>query len=57
MARFSIIGLIVGAIVALIVFSVGQAITEFENERLIWGLVALLVWGAITFSGRFDRRL
>lgn len=58
MRSFSVIGLIVGAICALIVYAVGVAITSFHNESLVWSLIALLVWGAITFSGRFsDRRL
>lgn len=57
MNRFSIVGLVVGAIVALIVYAVGTAITQFRNEDLIWGLIALLVWGAITFSGRFNDRV
>jgi Na+-driven multidrug efflux pump len=54
--RFSVVGIIVGAIVALIVYAVGVAITQFENEGLIWGLIALLIWAAIAFSGRFDDR-
>lgn len=48
--RFSVVGLVVGAILALIVFGVGTAITSIRNEDLIWGLVALLVWGACTFG-------
>lgn len=48
--RFSVVGLIVGAICALIVYGVGTAITEFRNEDLLWGLVALLVWAALTFN-------
>jgi hypothetical protein len=46
----SIIGIIVGAIVALIVYVVGTAITNFAHEGLIWGLIALLIWAAIAFS-------
>lgn len=50
--KFSVVGLIVGALLALLVFAVGTAITEFENERLVWGIVAVLVWGACTFGWR-----
>lgn len=57
MNGFSIVGLIVGAIVALIVYAVGTAITTFQNEGLIWGLAALLIWVAIAFSGRFHDRV
>ena len=55
--RFSIIGIIIGAIVALIVYVVGTAITAFRHEDLVWGLIALLIWAAIAFSGRFSDRI
>lgn len=51
----TLIGIIVGAIVALIVYAVGTAITSFTNEGLIWGLIALLIWIAIATRG--DLRL
>lgn len=47
----SILGIIVGAIVALIVYAVGTAITSFANEGLVWGLIALLVWLAVAVRG------
>ena len=47
----SLIGIIVGAIAALIVFAVGTAITDFRNEDLIWGLIALLIWVVFIFRG------
>lgn len=47
----SVIGIIVGAIVALIVYAVGTAITDFRNEDLIWGLIAILLWVVIAFRG------
>lgn len=49
--RLSITGIIIGAIVALIVYLVGNAITHFHHDDLIWGLIAILVWVAIAFSG------
>lgn len=48
--NFSIVGFIVGAIFALILYAVGVEITEFENEGLVWGLGALLLWGYLTFN-------
>lgn len=48
----SVVGLVVGAICALIVYAVGTEITEFRREDLIWGLIALLVWAAFTFGWR-----
>lgn len=47
----SAIGIIVGAIIALIVYAVGTAITAFANEGLIWGLIALLIWLYFAFAG------
>lgn len=47
----SVIGIVVGAIVALIVYAVGTAITQFAHEDLIWGLIALLVWIFIALNG------
>lgn len=47
----NVIGIVVGAIVALIVYAVGTAITHFAHGDLIWGLIALLVWLLIAFNG------
>lgn len=58
--RFSVIGFIVGAICALILYGVGTAIISFENSGLVFGLAALLVWGLLTFqwpAGRGGARL
>lgn len=46
--RFSVLGFIVGAICALIFYVVFTALLSFENEALVAGLVALLIWAAIT---------
>lgn len=48
------LGIVVGAIVALIVYVVGTEITSFRREDLVWGLVAILVWlvVAAAFVGR-----
>lgn len=47
------VSIIVGALVALIVYVVGTAITHFQHEQLIWGIVAILVW--ILVATRGDR--
>jgi uncharacterized membrane protein YdjX (TVP38/TMEM64 family) len=49
----SIWGIVIGAIVALIVYAVGVAITpaDIDNEGLIWFLIALVVWAVIAFRG------
>jgi hypothetical protein len=47
----TILGIVVGAIVALIVYAVGTAITSFAHGGLIWGLIALLVWLLIALNG------
>jgi multisubunit Na+/H+ antiporter MnhE subunit len=54
--RFSIVGFIVGALLALLTVAVGTAITDFRNEGLIWGIIALLVWLFCTFVADFDTR-
>lgn len=46
----SIVGIVVGALVALVVYAVGTAITAFHHEGLVWGIIALLIWGAIAFG-------
>lgn len=46
----SIIGLIVGAVVAIIVYVVATALVVFQHSTLVFGLVALLIWAAITFG-------
>lgn len=50
----SIIGIIVGALVALLVYAVGTAISTFANEGLIWGIIAILVWALIALRWRGD---
>ncbi len=50
--RFSIVGFIVGAICALILYAVGTAIVDLESEGLIFGLAALLLWAYLTLAWR-----
>lgn len=55
--RVSVVAIAVGALVALLVFAVGTAITTFANGGTIWGVIALLVWGAIAFWWRPPRNV
>ena len=50
--RFSIVGFVVGAICALILYAVGTAILDFEYEGLVFGLAALLLWAYLTVAWR-----
>ena len=40
----SLIGILVGALVALVVYFVGTAITSFAHESLVWGVIAIILW-------------
>jgi hypothetical protein len=44
------IGIVVGAIVALIVYIVGTEVAQFKREDLVIGLVALLVWFGVAYA-------
>lgn len=46
----SIIGFVIGAILALIFYGVATALVAFQNSSLVFGLVALLIWAAFTFG-------
>lgn len=46
----SITGFIVGAILALVFYLVATALVVFAHSALVFGLVALLIWGAFTFG-------
>lgn len=50
MRGFSVVGFIVGAVLALIFYVVFTALITFENEGLVAGLLALLLWGYLTFN-------
>lgn len=54
----SVVGFIVGAILALIFYVVATAIVVFNHSDLVFGLVALLIWGFFTFAwgGTFGAR-
>lgn len=54
-----VVGILVGALVALVVYYVGTDITTFHREDLLWGIIALLVWAAIAwvFYTRGPRRV
>jgi hypothetical protein len=55
----SLIGCIIGLIVAVIFYVVATALVVFNQSTLVFGLVALLIWLAFTFgysSGSFTLR-
>lgn len=47
----NLIAILIGLLLAAIVYFVGTAITSFSSEGLIWGLVAVLVFLAVAFGG------
>lgn len=49
MAGFSVVGFVVGAVCAIIFYVVATALVHFHESALVFGLVALLIWAAITF--------
>lgn len=51
----SIVSILIGLLVAAIVYVVGTAITNFSQEDLIWGLTAVLVFLAVSFRGHRGR--
>ena len=50
MSGFSITGFIIGAILALIFYAVATALVVVAHSALIFGLVALLIWAALSFG-------
>lgn len=44
-----VVGILIGALVALVVYYVGTDITQFRREGLLWGVIALLIWAAIAW--------
>jgi hypothetical protein len=45
---FSVIGFLVGAICALILYAVATSLVAFNHSALIFALAALLLWGYLT---------
>ncbi len=52
-----VISIIVGLLLAAVVYLVGTTITTFAREDLIWGLAAVLIFLAVAFNGQRGRRL
>lgn len=48
--RFSIVGFIVGAAVALIGYAVATALITFRHSDLVFGVIAILIWAYLTFN-------
>lgn len=49
MPASSIISIVVGLLLAAVVYVVGTAITNFRNEDLLWGLVAIVIFLVVAF--------
>lgn len=46
--RFSVVGFLVGALCALVLFIVCNALLTFEHSTLLFGLAALVLWAFVT---------
>lgn len=46
----SLTGFIIGAVVAIIFYVVATSLIVFAHSVLLFGLIALLIWLAFTFS-------
>jgi hypothetical protein len=47
---FSVTGFIVGAIIAIIVYVVLTTLIVFAHSTLVFGLIAVLIWLALTLN-------
>lgn len=47
-----IISIILGLLLAAIVYVIGTAITNFADEDLLWGLAAIVVFLGVAFRDR-----
>lgn len=45
----SLVGFVVGAVVAIIFYVVATSLIAFSHSTLVFGLIALLIWLAFTF--------
>ncbi len=52
-----IISIVLGLLLAAIVYVVGTAITNFAQEELIWGLTAVVIFMLVAFGSQRGRRL
>jgi membrane protein required for beta-lactamase induction len=52
---FSVVGFVVGAVLAIIFFVVATALVVFAHSGLVFGLIALLIWAACAFYWRGPR--
>lgn len=48
----SITGFIVGAVLAIVFYVVATALVTFAHSTLVFGLLAVLIWLALTFNWR-----
>jgi hypothetical protein len=57
MPNYSIFSILLALLIAVVVYIVGTTITSFHQEGLVWGLIAALVFLAIAFGDRHNRRV
>jgi hypothetical protein len=50
MSRFSPVGFVVGLILALLLVSIAPELLAFNHDRLVYGLVAILLWLWLSFN-------
>lgn len=50
MRGFSVVGFIVGAVCAIILFVIATALISFAHSTLVFGLVALLLWAYLALN-------
>lgn len=53
MRGFSVVGFVVGAVCAIIFYVVFLALLTFQHDALVAGLIAVLIWLALTFNWRW----
>lgn len=49
MQGFSLVGFLVGALCALVLYAVATSLVAFHLSGLVFGIAALLLWGFLTF--------
>jgi hypothetical protein len=56
----NVISILIGLLLAVVVYVVGTAVTHFAHADLIWGLVAVIIFIAVAFGdvrGRYGARV
>lgn len=53
--RFNIVGFFVGAVAAVVLYLVCTALFDFRRESLVFALLAVVLWLALTFGDLLPR--